>query len=100
MNKEELDKLYNDIFDHFVALRDGIVEEVYVTFNEMKELDYVIPHYVVVTDENGNAYGFGMNGMCNNYADVLRDFAKNNNFIQVIDEINHQFVFYRGGSNE
>ena len=100
MNKEELDKLYNDIFDHFVALRDEIVEEVNVTFSEMKELDYVLPHYFVVTDMNGNSYGFGMNGMCNNYADVLRDFAKNNNFIQVIDEINHQFVFYRGDKNE
>ena len=100
MNKEDLDKLYNDIFDHFIALRDGIVEEVDVTFNEMKELDYVLPHYFVVTDMNGNAYGFGMDGMCNNYADVLRNFANKNNFVQTIDEINHQFVFIRGGSNE
>ena len=100
MNKEELDKLYNDIFDHFEVLRDGEVQEVNVTFNEMKKLDYILPHYFVVTDMNGNAYGFGINGMCNNYADVLREFAKNNNFIQIIDEINHQFVFIRGGSNE
>ena len=100
MNKEKIDKLYNDIFDHFEALRDGIVQEVNVTFNEMKELDYVLPHYFVVTDRNGNACGVGMNGMCNNYADILRDFANKNNFIQTIDEINHQFVFYRGGSNE
>ena len=95
MTSNDLDKLYNEIFDHFVALRDGIVEEVYVTFSEMKELDYVLPHYFVVTDMNGNSYGFGMNGMCNNYADVLRDFANKNNFIQTIDEINNQFVFYR-----
>ena len=100
MNKEELDKLYNDIFDHFVALRDGIVEEVNVTFNEMKELDYVRPSYWGVIGYDGNCYGVGMNGMYNNYADVLRYFANKNNFIQTIDEINHQFVFYRGGSNE
>ena len=41
-----------------------------------------------------------MNGTHNNYADVLRDFAKNNNFIQTIDEINHKYIFYKGGSNE
>lgn len=100
MNKEEIDKLYNDIFDHFVALRDGTVEEVNVTFNEMKELDYIRPSYWAVIGNDGNCYGVGMDGMHNNSADVLRDFAKNNNFIQIIDEINHQFVFIRGGSND
>lgn len=96
MTSNDLDKLYNEIFDHFVALRDGIVEEVYATFNELKELDYIRPSYWGVIGNDGNCYGVGMDGMYNNYADVLRDFAKNNNFVQVIDEVNQRFIFYRG----
>ena len=100
MNKEELNKLYNDIFDYFIALRDGMIEEVSVTFNEMKELDYIRPSYWAVIGYDGNCYGVGMDGMHNNYADVLRDFAQKNNFIQTIDEVNHKFIFINGGSNE
>lgn len=100
MTSNDLDKLYNEIFDHFVALRDGIVEEVYVTFNEFKELDYVRPSYWAVIGYDGNCYGVGMDGMYNNYADVLRDFAKNNNFVQTTDVLNQRIVFYRSDKNE
>lgn len=95
MTSNDLDKLYNEIFDQFVALRDGIIEGVYVTFNEFKELDYVLPSYWGAIGYDGNCYGVGMNGMYNNYADVLRNFAKNNNFVQTIDVVNQWIVFYR-----
>lgn len=100
MTSDDLDKLYNKIFDSFVELRDGKVTEVCVTFNELMELDYVRPSYWAVIGNDGNCYGVGMDGMYNNYADVLRKFAKNNNFVQTIDEINNQFVFYRSDKSD
>lgn len=96
MNKEKTKDLYDDIFDKFVALRDKKINEVIISPIEMKELDYIKLHTRSVIGNDGNYYSFGFDGRYNNYADVLREFAYINNFIQTIDNLSGDFIYRRG----
>lgn len=92
MNNDERDKLYNRIYDDFVKLIRGEINEVIISDYEFYELNKV--HYW--TDTDGLiVYGIVRN---NSYADALRENFKNKNIVQSVDIMTRNYIFRLGGN--
>ena len=69
--------IYVQVLNKFQDLIKGNVKEVKITLYEMKILDFA-------------------SFECNNYADILREFCKEHNIIQVEDLVNGNYIFRLG----
>ena len=87
-------RTYEEIYDLFVDLIKGNIDEVKVTFAEVEMLDKKILSYMPYI--GGGKVGFGCIGRRYNYADIIRKLCKKNNIIQITDFKNHDFKFRKG----
>ena len=69
-------RTYEEIYDLFVDLIKGNIDEIKVTFAEMKMLDKKILSYMPYI--GGGKVGFGCIGRRYNYADIIRKLCKKN----------------------
>ena len=79
-------ELYDEIYDKFVDLVNEKIDEVVLTFDDMKKLDN--PHYWTDTD------GEIIYGICrdNTYADALRNVFKGK-IVQTVNPANNTYTF-------
>ena len=82
-------RTYEEIYDLFVDLINNKIDEVKLSFAEIKMLSRVRPKYNYVLN---NIY---QEGFYNNYADVLIELCKKNNIIQYEDILNNCYVYKR-----
>ena len=88
--------LYNKIYNQFIDLINGKIDKLIITREEMYELDYIKPHKKVVCDNNGNFICSYIDGIYNNYADVLRNTFGDKVEI-MIDPCTNDYVFRKCG---
>ena len=70
--KNKKSDTYNKIYNSFIDLDSGILNEVIVTPNEMAELGFITPHNEVICDNNGNFVCKYIDTRYCNYADILK----------------------------
>ena len=92
--------IYNRVLNEFGDLIKGNVKEVKISLFEMGELDYSIPSYDAIWDNDGNFICLQLNGRYNNCVNVLRKFCKQHNIIQTEDLINDVYIFRVGDDKE
>ena len=86
MVSTERDIIYIKVLNRFKDLLKGKIKEVEITLYEMSRLDFMN----FDRDINGKLIRY------NNYADILREFCKRHNIIQIEDLVNSSYIFRLG----
>ena len=87
-------RTYEEIYDLFIELIKGNINEVKVTFAEMNMLDKKRLAYMSYI--GGGRVGFGCTGRWYNRADIIRELCKKNNIVQMVDFKDYNFKFRKG----
>lgn len=91
--KTEKCKMYDKVYDDFIALLNGKIDKVIISQYEIAELDFLHPHHEVICDNNGNFVCAYIDGRFNNYTDILREHFGNKNIIQEYNPIDNTYIF-------
>ena len=83
-------RTYEEIYDLFINLINNKIDEVRLSYVEIKMLSQIRPKYNYILN---NIY---QEGFYNNYADILRELCANNNIIQYEDILNNCYVYKKG----
>lgn len=86
MAPTERDIIYIKVLNRFKKLLKGKIKEVKITLYEMSRLDFMN----FDRDINGKLIRY------NNYADILREFCKRHNIIQIENLVNSSYIFRLG----
>lgn len=87
MDKEERDKLYNKIYDDFIKLINGEIDEVIISEYELYELSKT--KYFMDIDFNYVRF--------NTYADCLKSLGEKHNIVQEKDIRTNNYIFRKKG---
>lgn len=87
-------RTYEEIYDLFIDLIKDNIDEVKLTFAEMKMLDEKRLAYMPYI--GGGKVGFSCIGCWYNYADIIRELCQKNNIVQITDFKDYDFKFRKG----
>ena len=87
-------RTYEEIYDLFIELIKVNINEVKVTFAEVKMLDRKRLAYEAYF--GGGKVGFHCVGRRYNCADIIRELCKKNNIVQITDFKDSNFKFRKG----
>lgn len=93
--KKTIGELYNKVYDSFIDLVIGKIDKVILTPNEIKRLDYTMPSYKTVIDNDGNFVCRYVDGRHYNYSYTLREHF-GDKLVQEIDISTGNYIFRKG----
>lgn len=87
-------RTYEKIYDLFIDLINNKIDDIRLSYEEIKMLSQVRPKYNYVL--NNKSFYIYQEGFYYNYADILRELCIKNNILQYEDILNNCYIYKKG----